>query len=38
VKAEAAHVFERLVALGARPDDEVSENSEKTRERRRNSA
>jgi hypothetical protein len=28
VKAEAAHVFEQLVALRARPDDKVSENSE----------
>jgi hypothetical protein len=27
VKAEAAHVFQQLVALGARPDDVVSENS-----------
>jgi integrase len=35
MQAEAARVFEQLVAFGARRDDELSENSEKTREKRR---
>lgn len=35
MQAEAARVFEQLVALEARPDGEESENSEKSREKRR---
>jgi integrase len=35
MQAQAARVFEQLVAPGARPADQPSENSEKTREKRR---